>query len=257
MFHLLENCVQSRRCPSYCSCMGCSRWLVGPRASLARTLEWVSMPFSRGSFRPRGRTWASCTAGGFSGFSTSPPALQVDSLDSSPALLHCRWILWILHQLSLQRSPSMKLRIIFIMVWVCSFFWKKYQRVGTHDVSQRRWQQCVFSGGRCLLSHHPSSSEGRYRAPFTRCYLLVSVYICVCNAQTKWSLYSLLDLQLWFFDGIFFFFGGGGGHISMTSYTSRPQLVYITPSLKPLSLSLGTSLSKRKCVRRLWVFYWD
>ena len=28
-------------------------------------LEWVAMPFSRGSSRPRDQTWASRTAGGF------------------------------------------------------------------------------------------------------------------------------------------------------------------------------------------------
>ena len=31
----------------------------------ARTLEWVAIPFSRGSSRPRDRTPVSCTAGGF------------------------------------------------------------------------------------------------------------------------------------------------------------------------------------------------
>ena len=29
----------------------------------ARILEWVAIPFSRGSFQSRGRTWVSCTAG--------------------------------------------------------------------------------------------------------------------------------------------------------------------------------------------------
>ena len=32
---------------------------------LARTLEWVAIPFSRGSFWPRDRTWVSCVAGRF------------------------------------------------------------------------------------------------------------------------------------------------------------------------------------------------
>ena len=32
----------------------------------ARTLEWVVIPFSRASSRPRDRTQVSCTAGGFS-----------------------------------------------------------------------------------------------------------------------------------------------------------------------------------------------
>ena len=29
----------------------------------ARTLEWVAIPFSRGSSQPRDRTWVSCIAG--------------------------------------------------------------------------------------------------------------------------------------------------------------------------------------------------
>ena len=31
----------------------------------ARTLEWVAIPFSRGSFQPRDQTQISCIAGGF------------------------------------------------------------------------------------------------------------------------------------------------------------------------------------------------
>ena len=31
----------------------------------ARILEWVAIPFSRGSFWPRGWTWVSCIVGGF------------------------------------------------------------------------------------------------------------------------------------------------------------------------------------------------
>ena len=37
----------------------------------ARTLEWVAIPFFRGSSRPRDRAQVSCTAGGF--FTTEPP----------------------------------------------------------------------------------------------------------------------------------------------------------------------------------------
>ena len=37
----------------------------------ARTLEWVTIPFSRGFSRPRDRTWVSCIVGRF--FTTEPP----------------------------------------------------------------------------------------------------------------------------------------------------------------------------------------
>ena len=42
-----------------CSVVSNSLWLQ------ARILEWVAIPFSRGSSQPRDRTKVSCTAGGF------------------------------------------------------------------------------------------------------------------------------------------------------------------------------------------------
>ena len=48
----------------------------------ARTLEWVTIPFSRGYSWPKDRTWVSCMADGF--FTTEPPGKQVaNSLDSA------------------------------------------------------------------------------------------------------------------------------------------------------------------------------
>ena len=58
------------------------RGLQGPRSSpgspihgilQARTLEWVAISFSRGSFQPRGGAQVSCTAGRF--FTTESPVL--------------------------------------------------------------------------------------------------------------------------------------------------------------------------------------
>ena len=58
--------VVTQSCPTLCNPMDCS-----PRGSSvhgifqARMLEWVAISFSRGSSRPRDRTWVSCTAGRF------------------------------------------------------------------------------------------------------------------------------------------------------------------------------------------------
>ena len=41
----------------------------------ARILEWVAMPFSRGSSQPRDGTWISCIAGRF--FTTETPGKPV------------------------------------------------------------------------------------------------------------------------------------------------------------------------------------
>ena len=79
----------------------------------AGTLEWVAVPFSRGSSQPRDRTQVSRIAG-YSLLSEPPgkpkttgvgilSLLQgiVPSQESNQGLLHCRWILY---QLSYQGS---------------------------------------------------------------------------------------------------------------------------------------------------------
>ena len=58
---------------SHVSCVQlfATSWTVAHQAPLsmgipqARILEWVAMPFSRGSSQPRDQTWVSCTAGRF------------------------------------------------------------------------------------------------------------------------------------------------------------------------------------------------
>ena len=59
-------CVLSHSVVSDCDHMDYS--LLGSSVHVilqARILEWVAMPFSRGSSRPRDQTQVSCTAGGF------------------------------------------------------------------------------------------------------------------------------------------------------------------------------------------------
>ena len=58
--------VSPQSCPALCDPMGCS----SPGSSVhgmlrARILEWVTIPFSRGSSRPRDRARVSCIAGRF------------------------------------------------------------------------------------------------------------------------------------------------------------------------------------------------
>ena len=80
----------TRSCPTLCSLMDCSL----PGSSVhsvfqARILEWVTIPFSRGSSQPRDQTCFSCTsciAGRF--FTNEPPGKSpgVKVIQSSPTL---------------------------------------------------------------------------------------------------------------------------------------------------------------------------
>ena len=55
----------AQSCPTLCeSCSVVSDSLL-PEILQARILEWVAVPFSRGSSQPRDRTRVSCLAGGF------------------------------------------------------------------------------------------------------------------------------------------------------------------------------------------------
>ena len=51
----------AQSCPTLCDPMGYT--VLG--ILQARILEWVAMPFSRGSSKPRDQTHVSCIAGGF------------------------------------------------------------------------------------------------------------------------------------------------------------------------------------------------
>ena len=56
----------AKSCPTLCNSMNCSP----PGSSVheilqARILEWVAIPFSRGSSQHRNQTWISCIAGRF------------------------------------------------------------------------------------------------------------------------------------------------------------------------------------------------
>ena len=66
--HFILSCcvLVAQSCPTLCDPMDYSP----PGSSVhgilqARILEWVAMPFSRGSSQPRDRTQVSRTAGGF------------------------------------------------------------------------------------------------------------------------------------------------------------------------------------------------
>ena len=53
-------------CPTLCDPIdGSPSGSAVPRILQARTLEWVAIPFSRGSTQPRDQTLVSHTAGGF------------------------------------------------------------------------------------------------------------------------------------------------------------------------------------------------
>ena len=58
---------ETQSCPTHCDCMDCSSLLGSSVHGIlqARILEWIAIPFSRGSSGPRDQIWVSCTAGRF------------------------------------------------------------------------------------------------------------------------------------------------------------------------------------------------
>ena len=64
----IKGCVAlvTLSCPIPCDPMHCTPLGSSVHGILqARILEWVAMPFSRGSSSPRDQTWVSCMAGSF------------------------------------------------------------------------------------------------------------------------------------------------------------------------------------------------
>ena len=62
----LALCLVTQSYPPFCNPMDCCQpGSPVHRILQARILEWVAMPFPRGSSQPRDRTHVSCIAGGF------------------------------------------------------------------------------------------------------------------------------------------------------------------------------------------------
>jgi len=51
----------AQSCPAFCDFMDYTDHGI----LQARILEWIAIPFSRGSYQPRDQTQVSCIAGGF------------------------------------------------------------------------------------------------------------------------------------------------------------------------------------------------
>ena len=120
----------------------------------ARILEWVAIPFSRGSSQPRNRTQVSHIAGGFfTSWATrevkntgmgSLSLLQGIFLmqESNRGLLHCRWILY---QLSHQGKPmnSWKQMEVFRrwegMSWYVQKFTQAHSHLGFQSSDCQDW----------------------------------------------------------------------------------------------------------------------
>ena len=104
-------------------------WTVAHQAPLfmgilqTKLLEWIAMPSSKGSSKPRDQTQVSCIAGGFFTIwasrkpkntgvvSPSLPQGIFPTQELSQGLLLCRWILY---QLSYQGSPSISMCYVLI-----------------------------------------------------------------------------------------------------------------------------------------------
>ena len=112
---MCTTCLATQSCPILCDPMDCS----SPGSSVhgdspARVLQWVAIPFSRGSSQPRDWTQVSCIAA--DSLPSEPPGKHkntgVDSLsllqgtfptqESNQGLQDCRRIFY---QLSYQESP--------------------------------------------------------------------------------------------------------------------------------------------------------
>ena len=104
------QCVCAKSCPTHCDSVG-----YGPPYSSvlgilqARTLEWVAIPFSRGSSQPRDRTKLPAALALASGFVTTEPPGKPTALSLGCCVLSVYW--WRKHHFSLNLFPQSRLRV--------------------------------------------------------------------------------------------------------------------------------------------------
>ena len=99
---LKNESIVAQSCPTLFDSMDCRLPGYSVHGILqARILEWVAMPFSRGSSWPRDQTWVSCIAGRF--FTVWAFLMDLKEL-LTEAICHLVWT-WIVLILSATDSP--------------------------------------------------------------------------------------------------------------------------------------------------------
>ena len=82
IYYLFSCCIVNRLCPNLLLIQGLQPARLLCPCSQARILEWIAIPFSKGSSQPRNPTFFSCKS----------PALQSDSFTTEPPSIICSLI---------------------------------------------------------------------------------------------------------------------------------------------------------------------
>ena len=105
--------VLAQSCPTLCGPMDCIVCQPGSSVreiSQTRILEWVTIPFSRGSSWPRDWTWVSCIAGGFFTIWATRDALIWDILIGKKNELLLKWGNYLLFKPVIYENTSLNSR---------------------------------------------------------------------------------------------------------------------------------------------------
>ena len=129
MYKVKVKVLVVQSCPTLCNPMDCSPPTFSGILQ-ARILEWVSIPFSRGSSQPRVRTQVSCIAGGFFTISVTRETLKKGIYIYIYIYTHIHTVLDLFHYRLLQYIEYSSLcytvgpyclSVLYIIVYICKF----------------------------------------------------------------------------------------------------------------------------------------
>ena len=137
-----KKVLVAQSCPTLCNSMDCSPSGSSVHGILQeRVLEWVAIPFSRGSSWPRDWTWISCIAGRFFNRVSHQQRRHIQSL----TILRC-WKLFL---------------IVFLLLYYTTQWWKVWIPRMSHE--WLNWTISIVPGyfsKPCSSSHSFSITRG-------------------------------------------------------------------------------------------------
>ena len=134
--YLIVKVLVAQSCQTLWDRMDCS-----PRGSSvngilqARKLEWIAIPFSRGSSQPRDQTWVSCIAGRFFTVWATREAPYVAYI--SIIMLNVNWL-----NAPIKRYNGYKNKTLLYTVYK-----RPTSDLGTHRVKVRGWKKIFHASG--------------------------------------------------------------------------------------------------------------